>query len=121
MREEDCAQGDDGREDKDKYRLKLPEFAVLLWSNKKKKPKILAMFCSLLDADRYTDQYRKLRKWEVLSVEVNGKDGTRHIAINLTHRDMECVFDDGRLLAVPNEMAPMYGDNWVNRHAIRVR
>jgi hypothetical protein len=103
--------------------LPLPEYAVLLRHNgpspeERGSLQIVAMFASLKDADAYLDGYAKLEPGQCLTVESRDKEDPRAGVIHMTLscRGYEVVeTSPGIFASVPEEMAPMYGDQWVSR------
>jgi hypothetical protein len=102
-------------EDKEVTEIRLPKYAVLLRSNHKRLPKVVAMFASRKEAVRYLDGYRALKRHEFLTLESKcpHDENTCHIHSTLTHKDMSVVETDSGLKAVPDEVAPCFGDFWV--------
>ena len=102
-------------EDKDIPEIPLPKYAVLLRSNNKELPKVIAMFASRRDATTYFDRFRSLKTHEFLTLETRCEEdpNVSHIHSTLTHKDMSVVETDEGLKAVPDEVAPVYGDFWV--------
>jgi hypothetical protein len=106
------------RDEDDDNQFELPPLAALYQKNSDEHPTIVAMFRDPREANKYLDDYRKLEEDEFVTLQTPccNEPGVFHILACIRATTMEvCEVEPGRLAAVPKELAPMYGDQWVTK------